>query len=205
MNFYEYWIGKDIDLAEVWKAFDEGKGYIEKYKTMEVYMLRIGFENYSSNSPLFDHEAVSKTIKSLFHDFKRECLSDSEYNEFGPIFIYEINRGSALWSFLAELKPLLVFSTVLSAALLWKKFEGQSLNNLEKKISIIKKYFPQATDIDVKNFVNAWTFLGRKKVLNKLIEQGLKKIEISDKPFKGDKSKIEFVNMSEIIIKTDSD
>lgn len=196
MDFYEYWIGENIDLENIWEIFDEGKIYVEKYNSMEVYLFRLQF-NHALNLPLFDHEAISKTIKSLFHDLKKECFSDLEYNRLGPIFLYEINRGSAIWTFLAELKPLLIFSTVLSTALLWGKLEGQSLNNLNKKIDIIRKLYPDASDLDVQDFINAWTFIGRKKVLNRLAKQGLEKIEISKEPFNG-KKEIEMIDISGI-------
>jgi len=48
-----------------------------------------------------------------------------------------------------------------------------------------------------------WTFLGRKKVLDKLFKQGLKKIEISNRPFKGDKAEIELIDISEVVNKKD--
>ncbi len=196
MDFYEYWIGKNIDLENIWKIFDEGKGYIEKYKSMEVYMLRLKFENSNSQLPLFDQEAVSKTIKSVFHDLKIECLPD-RYNSLGPIFLYEINRGSDIWSFLAEISPTIV----LSAALLWLKFENKCLDNLEKKMSIaekLKNLFPHATDVDIQDFIKAWTFIGRNKVINRLYSRGLKGIQISKRPFNGEKE-IEFIDITEII------
>ena len=174
MDFYEYWIGKNIDLNNIWNIFDEGQGSIDKYKSMEVYILHLQFE-YDQNLPLFNHEVISKTIKSLFHDLKKECFSDSEYSNLGPIFLYEIDRSSAIWTFLAELKPLVIFNTILSAVLLWQKVEGQSLDNLNKKIDIIKNLYPHASDLDIQDFIKAWTFLGRNKVLKRLAEQGLKK------------------------------
>lgn len=79
MDFYEYWIGENIDLENVWKIFEEGQGYIEKYKSIEVYMLRLEFETNAPQLPLFDHEAISKTVKSVFHDLKKECLPQ-QYN-----------------------------------------------------------------------------------------------------------------------------
>jgi hypothetical protein len=196
MDFYEYWIGKDINLDEVWSSFDQG--YIDKYRSMEVYMLRLEFDKYTTNLPLFDQEAIVKTIKSLFHDFKKECLSSAEYDSLGPIFLYEINRGSAIWTFLAELKPLVLFSTVISAAWIWAKYEGQSLDNLDKKLSIIKKHFPQASDIDIEEFTNAHTFIGRKKVIKRLLNQGLKKVELSKEPFKDKEANARFINMSKV-------
>ncbi len=197
MDFYEYRIGKGIDIENIWSIFDEGKGYIEKYKSMEVYALRLQFDS-ALNLPLFDHEAISKTVKSLFHDLKKECLPESEYDHFGPIFLYEINRGSAIWTFVAELKPLLILSTVLSIALIWRKYEGQSTDNLNKKIDYIRKLYPRAPVLDIQDFTHAWTAIGRKKVLKRLAEQGLKSIKISKQPFKGQKD-IEVIDVSAII------
>jgi len=191
MDFYEYWIGRDIDLENIWEIFDEGKGYIEKYKAREAYMLRLHFDGYSSDLPLFDHEAILKTIKGLFHDLKKECLTESEYDHFGPIFLYDVNRGSSILTFLAELKPLVMFALGLAAAILWKweELEGKNLDNLSKKIDIIKKLYPHASDLDVQNFIKALTFIGRNKVIERLAQQGLKKIEVSKSIFKGKKTR----------------
>lgn len=201
MDFYEYWIGKNIDLENMWNIFEDGNGYIEKYRSTEVYMLRLHFHNYSSDLPLFDHEVISKTIKGLFHDLKKECLSESEYDRFGPIFLYEINRGSSIWTFLAELKPLLIFGVGLGTAMLWKwnEFEGKNLDNLNKKIDIIKKLHPNASNLDIQDFLSAWTFIGRNKVLERLAKQGLKGVEISKNPFKG-KTNIDVID----VMKTDN-
>lgn len=197
MNFSEYWIGENIDLENIWQIFDEGKGYIEKYKSMEVYMLQLQFDS-PSNLPLFDYEAISKTIKSLFHDLKRECLSSSEYNRLGPIFLYEINRGSAIWSFLAELSPIIILGYVLFSK--WLDLDNKSLDNLDKRMSIaekLKKHFPQATDIDIQKFIKASNYRDRNRIIKRLYDRGLKKIKIYRKPFKGEKE-IEFIHISEI-------
>lgn len=45
--------------------------------------------------------------------------------------------------------------------------------------------------------MKAWTFIGRNKVLKRLYEQGLEKIEISKEPFKGQKD-IEVIGKSKI-------
>lgn len=71
MSFYEYWIGKSIDLEGLWDDFENGQCYIEKYKTMRVHLLRLTFNHYTPDLPLFNHEAISKTVKDTFHDLKR--------------------------------------------------------------------------------------------------------------------------------------
>jgi hypothetical protein len=195
MGFYEYWIGKDIDYDEIWRVFDEGQGYIEKFKHMEVYFVRFTFDKYSSNLPLFDNEAIYKTIKGLYHDVKKECLTDKEYNEYGPIFLYGVDRGSGIYEFLGELKPVLLLSIPLTLY----KIVSMDLNNIDKKISIIKNHFPNATNLDIEEFIKAWTFLGRKKVITRLLrEQKLKKIEISKTPFKKKKVDLNFLEITDI-------
>ena len=32
--FYEYWIGKDINLQKSWNAYHEGKGYEQKFTSI---------------------------------------------------------------------------------------------------------------------------------------------------------------------------
>lgn len=34
MSFYEYWIGKDINLKQLWDDYERGTGYMDKYKAM---------------------------------------------------------------------------------------------------------------------------------------------------------------------------
>ncbi len=41
MDIYEYWIGQDTDYASVWRAYEEGTGYIDKFRSMRVHLLRI--------------------------------------------------------------------------------------------------------------------------------------------------------------------
>jgi hypothetical protein len=70
MSTSEYWIGKDVSFRSAWEDFESGLEYIDKYHTMEVYLIRLTLEQYPSTLPLFNHEAVFKTIKGYFHDLK---------------------------------------------------------------------------------------------------------------------------------------
>lgn len=58
----------------------------------------------------------------------------------GPLFIYEIDRGSGIWSFLGELRQLLLLGTTLAD----ERVLGQELNNIDKKLEIIGRYFGNA-------------------------------------------------------------
>jgi hypothetical protein len=66
--FDECWIGKGVDYRELWNDFEDGSGYIEKFQTREVHLFQLEFERHPANLPLFDHEAIYKTIKGCFHD-----------------------------------------------------------------------------------------------------------------------------------------
>ncbi|OGF48608.1 MAG: hypothetical protein A2231_11485 [Candidatus Firestonebacteria bacterium RIFOXYA2_FULL_40_8] len=206
MNHFEYWIGEGINSERIWDNYDKGQAYIEKFKSTETYMLCLKF-NASSNLPLFNHEAVYKTIKSLFHDLKKECLPDSEYNKLGPIYLYEIKRGSAEWKFVAELKPLILLSLILLPKVAkWIQDykntcldnENKSLDNLEKRLSIIKRHFPRAGNIDTKQFIKARTDTDRTNIINKLLDQGLVGIEISKTPIGSVEPPKDFIDIKEI-------
>lgn len=202
MSFYEYWIGKSIDFEGLWDDFENGQCYIEKYKTMRVHLLRLTFNRYTPDLPLFNHEAIFKTVKGTFHDLKRDCLPRNEYESFGPLFLYEASRGSELCLFLAELKPLLLYgSALVSAVYTYQKITQKSLENTEKKLFILKTYFPSASDLDAQAFMKAVTPMGRNKVLKKLIEQGLHKIEVSKNPFLGniEQTKKEMIELNEAL------
>jgi hypothetical protein len=204
-SFYEYWIGKGINYDTLWKNYDGGQGYIDKFNSMKVHLLRLTFQDFPSHLPLFNHEAISKTVKGTFHDIKKDYLSKAEYESAGPIFLYKIDRGSAEWSFLAELKPLLFYATALVSATIYayQKMTDKSLENAEKNLSILKNYFPDASPMDSHTLLKAWTPLGRHKAISKLFEQRLSKIELSKFPFSGDLKQLEaeMVNMENVLKK----
>jgi hypothetical protein len=135
--FYDYWIGKDSSLEYYWRAYHEGKGYQQKFQTMQCHVFEITFEKTAKELPLFNLEPLYKTLKAYYHDFKRDCLSEREYNNAGPLFIYEINRGSGIWTWLGEVYYTLILGTTLTE----EKIKGQRLDNLEKKLRILKEHF----------------------------------------------------------------
>jgi len=180
---YEYWIGKDINYEQIWRAYEEGKGYIDKYRSMRVHLIRIKLSYPASNLPLFNYEAILKTIKGYFHDLKHLCLSRDEYMSAGPLFLYSVERSSGLWSFLGELRQLVLFGTTLAD----EKLVGQRLSNIDKKIEILKKHFGDAVFTeDFQNFMQGSTPRQLEKAVQKLIKQGIEKIEISKEPFIGE-------------------
>lgn len=202
MNIYEYWIGKDVDYDSVWRAYEQGEGYINKYHTMRVHLIRITFREQSKKLPLFNFEAVFKTIKGYFHDLKMQCLSEDEYNIAGPLFIYSVNRGSGIWDFLGELRQLLMLGTTLAD----EKVIGQKIDNIDKRIEFLKKNFgSSACPRDFANFMKARTPRQIEQAVQKLIEQGIEKIEISREPFQGDINLIEpsLVNIKALIEEVD--
>ena len=184
MSMYEYWIGKNVDFRSVWNDFESGLGYIEKYNSMEVHLIRLTFEQYPSDLPLFNHEAVLKTIKGYFHDLKRICLTHQEYSVAGPLFIYDVRRDSGIWSFLGELRQLLLLGTTLAD----EKIVGQKIDNIDKKLKIISDYFGNSGALypeDFRQFMEANTPRELENAVQKLFQQKLLRVEISREPFTG--------------------
>ncbi|NOT06483.1 MAG: hypothetical protein HOP27_17970 [Anaerolineales bacterium] len=195
MNISEYWIGKDIDYESVWQAYEEGAvPYIDKFRSMRVHLLRIELKEFPSDLPLFNHEAVYKTIKGYFHDLKRYGLSEDEYWSTGPLFLYSVDRGSGIWNFLGELQPLIALAvTVVGGMDL-----NQELANIDKKLQMIQKYFPDANPNDIKMVLRANSRQELRFALSKLAAQGIRGVQISQKPFEGNfeeavKSLIDFM------------
>src|SRR5437660_8359407 len=100
----EYWIGKGVDYESLWAAYDGGQGYIQKYYNMTTHLLVIEFSSPEKSKPLFEHEAIFKTIKGYFHDFKKACLTYDDYATAGPLFFYSVERASGIYKFLGELR-----------------------------------------------------------------------------------------------------
>lgn len=190
MSVYEYWIGKDINLKNIWADYEEGLGYVEKYKAMEVYLIQFTFNNPASDLPLFNLEVLLKTFKAYFHEVKLLSLSPSEYNEAGPLFTYEINRGSAIWTFLGGLRHLVLFGTTIAdeqVKNLMLDNTKKELEILDKKLELLQKYFGGAVDVkDFKKFMDARKPEDLNTAISKLQSFGIKKVEISQKPFEGD-------------------
>lgn len=185
---YEYWIGKDVDYNRLWEAYEQGDGYIQKYVSMRVHLIRIKLRQQPKNLPLFNFEAVFKTIKGYYHDLKKTCLNPNEYSEAGPLFIYSVNRDSVIWEFLGELRQLLMLGTTLAD----EKTIGQKMDNLDKRMEFLKKHFGSAVSPqDFQRFMEAKSPRALEKAVQRLIKQGIEKIEISKEPFKGDIKQIE--------------
>jgi hypothetical protein len=184
MSVEEYWIGRGVDYQAVWRSYEDGLGYISKFGGMRVHALRIELARFPRDLPLFNHEAVYKTIKGYFHDLKQQCLSPEEYDVAGPLFLYSVERASGIWTFLGELPQLLLLGTTLADG----KVMGQSLENLDTKLSILRKHFdPAAVRTDAfKAFIRAKTPRELRFAVGRLIDQGMLKLSISVQPFDGD-------------------
>jgi hypothetical protein len=99
----EYWIGKNVDYTKLWDAYNSGKDdYQRKFHSMKTVPIKIEFDLPHHQDPLFNLEAIYKTLKGLYFDFKQYCLTDNEFNSAGPLFVYSIERGSAEWTILLE-------------------------------------------------------------------------------------------------------
>lgn len=198
MSIEEYWIGRGINYQAVWQSYEDGLAYIEKFHTMRVHILQIELREFPSDLPLFNHEAVYKTIKGYFHDLKQQCLPRDEYSAAGPLFLYSVERASGVWSFLGELPQLLL----LGATLADEKVMGQQLENLDMKLSILSKYFGEAavSRDAFQAFMRANTPSQLKIAVERLISEGIDKIQISTQPFDGDiyAAKRTLVNIKEL-------
>ncbi len=182
-SFEQYWIGKGIDLDGVWDDFDNGQGYIQKVDSSELHLLRLSFDTPQLRSPLFSHEAILKTIKGTFHDVKFECYSQQKYDEMAPIFLYRVNRGSGIYEFLAQIDPSITWVAALGgAAIAYRTMLAKDQEFDEKKLNFIKTNFPNASPEDTAAYVKAWTTFSRRRVLQRLLEQKLAKVEISESP-----------------------
>lgn len=189
MSVDEYWIGKGIDLRRVWDDYEQGAGYIYKYSTMSPHLIQFTFSNPEAKSPLFNYEAVLKTMKAYFHESKYLSLSQNDYNNAGPLFLYEINRGSAIWSFLGGVRQLILFGTTLADEQLKNLLLDNQLKDLsilDKKIEILKKYFGDSAEMkDFRQFMSAKKPEDLRKAVNRMMLEGIEKVEISTVPFKG--------------------
>jgi hypothetical protein len=179
----EYWIGKGVDYESLWDAYESGDGYMQKFRPMRVHLMRITFREQPKQYPLFNFEAVYKTIKGYFHDLKKSCLTSEEYAVAGPLFIYRVGRSSGVWEFLGELRQILMLGTSLADG----KVMGEKLSNLDRKVEFMRKHFGDAgRPEDFEIFMRATTPRQLDRAVRKLIEQGVLKVEVSSKPFTGE-------------------
>lgn len=201
--FYQYWIGDGIDLHKYWTAYKDGQGYMQKFEDMKCYVFEITFETPAKQLPLFNLEPIYKTLKSYYHDLKKDILSRNEYNSAGPLFVYEINRGSGIWTFLGELWYTLVLGTTLSE----EKIKGQRLDNLEKKLRILKEYFGEGNVRPelFENFIKADTPIETQEALQNLFDEKIKTIRISKHPFEGniEDNRKEMIDMKNLLTEGD--
>ena len=202
MDTYEYWIGRNVNYTDTWQAYDTGEGYRAKFRSMKVHIIEIHFELPSRDNPLFNQEAVYKTLKGYYHDLKQICLSPSEYSSAGPMFLYEINRGSGIWTFLAELPYILLYGTTLTK----EKIIGQRLDNMEKKLKILKEYFGTGVRPELyESFMNAKSPRQIEQAVNRLFQERIKDIKISQREFLGDASETRksLISLKEKLDETD--
>lgn len=202
MGVEEYWLGKNLDLEELWRDFDEGIDYIEKVESKELHLLRLTFSNHPVHLPLFDHEVIYKTVKGTFHDLKAECFSPDEYKTLTPIFLYRIDRGSGIYEFLGQFSPVMTLVIALGGTSMWYRSaltRDQEFD--EKKLKFILTNFPQASSKDILVYMKTWTTFGRRRALYRFIEQGLYKIEVSRDPLdqKKPEKPLKIVNVGKLI------
>lgn len=183
MSIERYWMGKDLDLDDLWRDFDEGSGYIQKVSTSSLHLVRLTFDEHPLRLPLFDHEVLFKTVKGTFHDVKAECLSPDDYDRAAPIFLHRVDRGSGVFEFLAQFHPLMTWVVALGAAARWYQTSLAAAHELdEKRLAFIRSNFPSASTADTQAYMKAWTTFGRRRVLQRLIGQHLGRVEVSQAP-----------------------
>jgi hypothetical protein len=196
MSINEYWIGEGIDVRDVWNDYDGGRAYEQKFRNMRVHLIRLTFDSPAS-IPLFNHDAIYKTVKRYFHDLKMLCFSRSDYEQAGPLFLYKIDRGSTVWEFLGELRQMLLFGTTLSD----QKLIGQRLDNVDKKLAILKNHFGvSARPEDFRAFMQAQAVPDLEEAVQRMIDQGLRRVEISKNPFEGNADEVyrEMIDLKQI-------
>lgn len=169
---------------------------------MKYHLFRIELEQFPANEPLFNHEVVFKTLKGCFHDLKEACLSDEEYDAAGPLVLYRVDRGSGIWDFLGGLRHLVLMGTTLAD----EKVLGQKLDNIDKRLTILRKHFLGAVSAeDVQHFMNAQTPRELEAAIQRLINQGIQSIKVSTEPFNGniDDSVKSLVDMKKLLEEAD--
>jgi hypothetical protein len=162
----------------VWSAYESGLAYIDKFHSTPAHILVIEFSNSNSHDPLFDHEAIFKTLKGLFHDLKKENMPVREYNQSGPMFLHSVERGSSIYRFMAGFRELLMHGMMLSD----EKVMKVHLDNTQKRIDFIRKNFRNVDEESARKFIMARTTYEMDEALEKLLQRGIKSVKISEEP-----------------------
>lgn len=179
MSIYEYWIGRNVNLDASWRDYENGAGYKEKFRKTTCHLIEIEFDVPPPGDPIFAFEAVFKTTKRYFHDLKQLCTSTRDYEEAAPLYFYGIERGSAIWQWLGELRQLILFGTTLGD----EKVVGQTLDNLDKKLSILSKYFGTGVNPnDFDAFMRAKAQPEVEAAVRKMLKQKIRSVRISKRP-----------------------
>lgn len=181
MSIYEYWIGRNVNLDALWRDYENGAGYEEKFRKTTCHLIEIEFDVPPLGDPIFAFEAVFKTTKRYFHDLKQLCTSTRDYEEAAPLYFYGIERGSAIWQWLGELRQLILFGTTLGD----EKVVGQTLDNLDKKLSILSKYFGSGVNPkDFDAFMRAKAQPEVEAAVRKMLKQKIRSVRISKRPMR---------------------
>lgn len=110
MSIEEYWTGKEVNYDKIWHDYLGGKdGYIQKFKSGSYHLMQLKFDFPDSNLPLVNFEVITKTLQACYHDLKVKCYPD-EYNDLGPLYLYDVDRGSFIIEFLGEFSVLIALS-----------------------------------------------------------------------------------------------
>lgn len=200
-NVTEYWIGENVDYSKVWDAYNAGKDdYINKFHSMKTVPIKIEFDSPNRQDPLFNLEAIYKTLKGLYFDFKQYCLTDNEFNNAGPLFVYSIERGSAEWTILIDpaYAPVFIW-TLLKAYHEFYKIKKTKLEckALEHQVEEINKARENSNKEKIEKTNIDKLIKDKKFVLsNLLVGQRIKKItyETHNFPFGKKRIKIDFMD-----------
>jgi hypothetical protein len=66
MSFYEYWIGRDANLDAIWRDYEQGAGYEQKFRQTTCHLLEIEFEIPPASDPLFASKPFSRQRSAIF-------------------------------------------------------------------------------------------------------------------------------------------
>lgn len=205
-----YWTGKNRNYLNIWDDFKWGEPYISTFSAAEPYVLQLRFKEYSKEQPLYNFEAVYSTVKGVFHDIKRVNLNEEEYNAANPIYLYETKRGSEIWTWLGGLYLLLRFGLPLverlqhirgeEAEIQRARAETKKLILEERKTKLeLIGYFPNASLEEKSKLFMAQTTPEIDAGLDRLVNQGLDKVYISQLPFsKHKKGRRKMINVEKI-------